>query len=140
MRFRTLLIYISFSLSFVILWLAVVTHIALSPSEIQAKTGIGIAKTAVIQSEYGPIAGSYQQLSITDSTAVSLTVPTGAYIAHIQAYDGALRYRDDGTAPTASVGMSVASTGDIWYDGDLDAIQLISESGTVETNVLYYGR
>lgn len=110
------------------------------PPEAQAKTGIGIGKTAVIQSEYSPVDDGYQQISLTAGTAVSLTVPGLAYIAHIQAYDGALRYRDDGTAPTSSTGMSIASAGDIWYDGDLDAIQLISESGTIEVNVLFYER
>lgn len=105
----------------------------------KAATGIGMAKTAVVQSENGP-RGPGQQLSVTTSASSTLTVPGGAYIAHIQAYDGNIRYRDDGTSPTTTTGMCIFAGGDKWYIGDLDAIELISETGTVEVNVLYYGR
>ena len=128
-------------------WLNVLTLIGvglliglyLSPTErVEGRTGIGLAKTAVIQSEYRPIADG-EQIALT-TTATDLTVPGGAYLAHIQAYDGNVRYRDDGTDPTTSTGICIFAGGDIWYDGDLDSIKLIAESGTVEVNVLYYGR
>lgn len=125
----------------ILIGIGFVVGLYLSPPEnLEAKTGIGLAKTAVIQGEYGPIPGSAQQLSVTASAVSTLTVPAGAYIAHIQAYNGNLRYQDDETSPTTSTGMCIFSGGDKWYDGDLDAIELISESGTVEVNVLYYGR
>lgn len=103
-----------------------------------AVTGIGMAKTAVVQSENGP--RGYQQLSVTAAATSTLTVPGGAYIAHIQAYDGNLRYRDDGTSPTTTTGICIFAGGDKWYIGDLDAIEFISELGTVEVNVLFYGK
>ncbi len=106
---------------------------------VDAATGIGMAKTAVVQSENGP--RGYQQLSVTASAVSTLTVPGGAYIAHIQAYDGNIRYMDfAGTSPTTTTGMCIFAGGDIRYIGDLDAIELISETGTVQVNVLYYGR
>jgi hypothetical protein len=128
-------------------WLNVLTLIGVGlviglylspPQTVEGRTGIGLAKTAVIQSEYRPVPGA-QQISLS-TTATALTVPGGAYIAHIQAYDGNVRYRDDGTDPTTSTGMCIFAGGDYRYDGDLDAIKLIAESGTVEVNVLYYGR
>lgn len=50
----------------------------------------------------------YQQLTVS-TTAVGLTVPSGAGRAVIVVEAQPIRYRDDGTAPTASVGMLCAA-------------------------------
>ena len=50
----------------------------------------------------------YQQItSLTASTA--LTVPAGATLAVIVPESQSVRWRDDGVAPTASVGMPLTS-------------------------------
>jgi hypothetical protein len=88
----------------------------------------------------------YQQIAgLAASTA--LTVPTKdvggiqktARIALLQAESQAIRWRDDGTAPTASVGM-ILNVGDAPYpyDGDLTAIRLIQVAATANLNVSYY--
>src|SRR5271168_223028 len=53
-------------------------------------------------------AGAPQFISSgTLASATSLTVPTNATIAQICVETSGVRYRDDGAAPTASVGMPV---------------------------------
>lgn len=87
----------------------------------------------------------YQQ--ITDLTsAAKLTVPsldkTGLNqmptIALITPLTGNVRWRDDGVAPTGSVGMPLAAGVTLQYDGDLRGIQFINNGGTAELNISYY--
>jgi len=85
----------------------------------------------------------YQQ--ITDlSSATSLTVPTtnpASFYAVIQCEGTALNYvrwRDDGTAPTSSVGMQLFCGSELNYHGPLDAIQFINGTGSNKINVTYY--
>ena len=79
----------------------------------------------------------YQQItSLSASTA--LTVPVGATLALIVAETQAVRWRDDGTAPTASVGMPLATGTSLSYDGDLRAIRFIQQLASATLNVSYY--
>ena len=77
------------------------------------------------------------------SSAAGLTADTykNANRALIEADHTAgkyVRWRDDGTNPTATVGMTIAPGGQLWYDGDLSAIKLIEESASAKVNVTYY--
>jgi hypothetical protein len=85
----------------------------------------------------------YQQLSVT--TAVGLTPPSidGAAAikpnyALIIVEGNAVRWRDDGVAPTAAVGFPLAVGVAFEYEGLLSAIQFVSQSGTATVNVAYY--
>lgn len=80
----------------------------------------------------------YQQ--ITDlSAAVGLTVPAGATFAVIAVEGAAARWRDDGVAPTASVGVPMATTDSpLQYSGTLAALEFIAQTGTPKLNVSYY--
>ena len=79
----------------------------------------------------------YQQItSLSDSTA--LTVPVGATLALIVAETQAVRWRDDGVAPTASIGMPLATGVSLSYDGDLRAIRFIQQLASATLNVSYY--
>lgn len=79
----------------------------------------------------------YQQ--ITDvSASVGLTVPTGATMAVIIPESQAVRYRDDGVAPTASVGMPISVASVLSYDGDLTRIRFIQQAASAKLNVSYY--
>ena len=87
----------------------------------------------------------YQQ--ITDlSSAVGLTVPavdeagnkmmpTRAFIV---AEGNSVRWRDDGTAPTASVSMILIQNNVLSYDGDLNSIKFIQTGAGAKLNVSYY--
>lgn len=82
----------------------------------------------------------FQQLTAVQlASAQPLTVPNGAILAVIQAATGAVAWRDDGTAPTASVGMAIAAGAELQYNGDLSAIQLILATAGAIANISYYG-
>jgi|TARA_R110000868_G_scaffold349812_1_gene611133 hypothetical protein len=79
----------------------------------------------------------YQQITSL-SSAQSLTVPVGATMALIVPETQAVRWRDDRTAPTASVGMPVAVGESLNYDGDLKSIRFIEQTASAKINVSYY--
>lgn len=87
----------------------------------------------------------YQQITSL-SSATGLTVPQvdlnglacKPSIAIITAETQAVRWRDDDTAPTASVGMPLASGATLQYDGDLTKIKFIEQTASAKINVTYY--
>jgi hypothetical protein len=79
----------------------------------------------------------YQQLTSL-SSAASLTVPTGASFALIQAQDRDVRWRDDGTDPTASVGMVIAAGATVLYEGELPRFRVVETEASAKLNVTYY--
>jgi len=79
----------------------------------------------------------YQQITSV-SSASGLTPPQGATLALIVPETQAIRWRDDGTNPTASVGMPVAAGSYLSYDGDLNRIKFIEQSASAKINVSYY--
>lgn len=82
----------------------------------------------------------YQQITVS-TTAVGLTVPEGAGRAVVVVEAQPLRYRDDGTDPTATVGMlCVAATRfDIESREALLAFKAIRSGGTDSVlSVSYY--
>ena len=79
----------------------------------------------------------YQQITSL-SSATGLTVPSGATAALIVASTQNIRWRDDGTNPTASVGMPVLVDTYFTYDGDLNRIRFIEQSSGAVLNVSYY--
>jgi hypothetical protein len=81
----------------------------------------------------------YQQL--TSTGLINLTVPTGATVALITVETTSVRWRDDGTAPTASVGNLLGVTGaglPFTYTGNLSVLQFIPTASTSIVNVTYY--
>lgn len=87
----------------------------------------------------------YEQ--ITDlSSAKSLTVPTKDQfglnqkptIALITPETQGVRWRDDGTSPTSSVGMPLAAGVTLQYDGDLKKIKFIEQNASAKLNISYY--
>jgi len=79
----------------------------------------------------------YQQ--ITDlSSAAALTIPVGTTLALIVPESQNVRWRDDGTNPTASVGMPIYVGASLSYDGDLSRIRFIQETASAKLNVSYY--
>lgn len=88
----------------------------------------------------------YQQITSL-SSAANLTVPARSplgtiqspRIALLQCESQSVRWRDDGTSPTASVGM-ILNVGDqpYPYDGDLTKIKFIETAASAKLNVSYY--
>jgi hypothetical protein len=90
---------------------------------------------------YAPAPYVYQALGyqqLIGSGLMTLTVPPNATMALIEVEGQAIRWRDDGTAPTAAIGMPVAVGQEWQYSGPLAALQLIAQSGTATVNISYY--
>jgi hypothetical protein len=86
----------------------------------------------------------YQQ--ITPNTATALTVPAVApdgskqqpTMIVITPEIQNVRWRDDGTDPTSSVGMPIYVGTSFFYDGDLTKIKFINTVAGGKVNVSYY--
>lgn len=79
----------------------------------------------------------YQQITSL-SSAAGLTPPPGATMALIVAETQGVRWRDDGTNPTASVGMPIAAGAYLNYDGDFNRVKFIEQTASAKLNVSYY--
>jgi hypothetical protein len=79
----------------------------------------------------------YQRLAAL-GTAQSLTVPTGALWAIIRVEAEDVRWRDDGTAPSSTIGMPLAAGETMVYRAALAAIQFIQQTSGAILNVVYY--
>jgi hypothetical protein len=95
--------------------------------------------TAIIGGGGTPL--GYQQISAaTLATATALTVPTGATVAVVQPDTAAVRWRDDGTAPTGAIGMQILAGATVAFGGaSLTAVKFIlTTGGSPVLNVSYY--
>ena len=65
--------------------------------------------------------------------------PSGANLAGVSVSGQAIRWRADGTAPTASVGMPIAAgASEQFADPDLQALSFIQQTGTATLDVYFY--
>lgn len=97
--------------------------------------------SAIADSGVRRVPCGYQQLT-TLSAAIALTVPTTCggpvSMALITAEAQAVRYRDDGTDPSATVGMPLAVGVALTYEGRITAIKFFEQTGGAKLNVLFY--
>lgn len=99
---------------------------------------IALIGTARADSLITQVPLGYQQITSL-SAATKLTVPAGATTALITAEAQAVRWRDDGTAPTATVGMPLAvGLLPFQYSGTLINMQFIEQTSGGKINVSYY--
>jgi hypothetical protein len=83
-------------------------------------------------------------LQVTVTTVQSLTIPASCNgipsLVVIKTETAGVRYRDDGVAPTATVGMPIAATdAPVSYEGTISALQfVVTPSGTATVDLLYY--
>lgn len=84
----------------------------------------------------------YCQASITTATALSAmnggTIPPTVTLTRIIVEGAAVRYRDDGTAPTATVGQPLAIGVELLYTGAPNKLQFIPQTGTAVVNASFY--
>lgn len=107
---------------------------------------LGITRDGATVSAYRRPLG-YQQLSVTASPVVGFTLPTppsGSQVGYavVQCEGSAatdyVRWRDDSTDPSASVGMKLFSGQELDYSGDMYKIKFILGTGTCSINISYY--
>jgi hypothetical protein len=84
---------------------------------------------------YTPL--GFVQLNISGATGLG-TIPAGASMALIVCETANVRWRDDGIAPTSSVGMLFSSGQEFQYSGNLLNIQFIAVSGSPVLDVSFY--
>lgn len=85
-----------------------------------------------------PIVGSFQQV-LGAAAAIALpTIPALAKKALISVVTQDIRWRDDGTVPTAAVGMRLPADKELLYEGDLAAFRFIEVAVATEVNITYY--
>lgn len=90
---------------------------------------------ATVQGSINPL--GYQQITSL-SSATALTVPVGATMAVIIPQTQAVRWRDDGTNPSATVGMPLAVGSTLTYTGYLEQIKFIEQTASAAINIAYY--
>lgn len=80
----------------------------------------------------------YQQI-VNPGTSTALTVPTGSRYAmlNVEGANG-VRFRDDGSAPTAAIGMLLTAGTNYWYTGVLSKVRVIAGGAAGTVNVSYY--
>ena len=90
----------------------------------------------------GSISLGYQQLTnLSSAQALVLppTSPVGSVRGAIVQVSGqAVRWRDDGTAPTATVGMTIPVGGELRFDGDLSKVKFIEAAAGAVMDVTIY--
>jgi hypothetical protein len=87
---------------------------------------------------FGSSPRGFQQIADL-SAAVGLTVPDdGASFIVVNPESQNVRWRDDGTSPTAEVGMLLVADTEFTYQGDLSKIQFIEVTSGAKLNVSYY--
>lgn len=83
----------------------------------------------------------YEQLTSTiASSAAGLTnIPPGMVVCTLQAEGQNVRYRDDGVAPTATVGMLLeAGAAPFLYTGTVSALKFIAATSGGILNASFY--
>lgn len=80
--------------------------------------------------------------ALTPTVATKLTVPNGAYSAVISVETQSIRYTVDGTTPTSTIGLLIASGSEREFIGPdvLQAISFIDSSGASAVKVAYFPR
>lgn len=83
-----------------------------------------------------------KQLTVTTAALLSSVaggIPAGASQAVIVPEGNAVRWADDGSTPTTSVGMPQAALQPYTFTNDLSALRFIAQSGTAILNIAFYG-
>src|SRR5580704_15912761 len=79
----------------------------------------------------------YQQITNLSSAVGFTSVPSGTNYAVITVETAGIRWRDDGTAPTASVGMPVSSGQSFSYTTSFSKFQAIQQTSGAILDVYF---
>lgn len=105
---------------------------------------LGIGASEATTSGYRRPLGYQQITSFAAATHLTLPTPPAGFIVGYTVIqcEGAstdtTRWRDDGTAPTSSVGMMLIGGQELDYTGDPTMIQFIVDAGSPKLNISYY--
>lgn len=88
------------------------------------------------------VKGTQQLTAVQLGSAIGLTIPAGADRCIVQAEGAPVRYRLDGTSPTAAIGMRLLQTDsprEFVLEVGMETVKFIAESGSPLLNVTYFG-
>lgn len=91
---------------------------------------------------WGLRAKGYVQVAAggADTSIPLPSLPEGAHMAVIRPFAQAIRFRDDGTDPTAAVGYPVAVGEEYVYVGaSIGRVEIIAQVAGAGIDILYYG-
>lgn len=84
----------------------------------------------------------YCQLTLSGTAALISTcsggVPAKSTWAAISVETAAVRWRDDGTSPTATVGMPENAGNRLYYSGDMTKLSFIAQTGAPVIDISFY--
>lgn len=80
----------------------------------------------------------YSQITSLSSAAGLGTIPAETKYVMIQAESQNIRWRDDGTNPTTTVGMLLVAGDILVYSGVMSSIKFIEVSASAKLNVTFY--
>ena len=80
----------------------------------------------------------YEQITAL-TAAVGLTVPIGTAMITVTPEGQAVRWRDDGVDPTATVGHPIPAGETYQFIGNFGALRFIEQLATAKLNVTYGG-
>lgn len=83
--------------------------------------------------------GYAQIASLATSTALS-GIPDNTAVALIQPVGQNVRWTDDGTVPTATVGMLLQDGAILQYSGILKNLKFIQVAASAQLNITYYSK
>jgi hypothetical protein len=99
-----------------------------------------VAEKALGYAQSGAVDASTLISSLTFGSAGAAGIPSGTELLLIQPQTQAIRWRDDGTAPTATVGYPLAVGAELRYTGqNMAALRVISQVAGAIVNILAYG-
>lgn len=78
------------------------------------------------------------QMALAVGANTTLAVPAGATLAEICVEGANVRYRDDGSAASASLGIPISAGSCFPYSGPLASLSFAAQSGSPTIDVSYY--
>ncbi len=108
----------------------------MSQSAYWADKPLGYAQSAAVDASTLISALTFSTPGIASPAA---GIPPGTQLILIQPQTQAIRWRDDGVAPTAAVGYPLAVGAELRYTGAHAALRVISQTAGAIVNVVAYG-
>jgi len=94
---------------------------------------------AVMGAPYLTIPLGYQQMTSLATATPLPSIPSNAIYAVVLCTGQMVNWRDDGTAPTASIGMPLnTNTQIVFAEKPLSVVQIIQATASATCNVSYY--